>query len=631
MRTLFSLSSAVAVIAAITAQSSYAAPAKGAATARAETPSKPSVSSADNACTPAEKWRYGTTVYPEWREIFNSSLARAQAPVWGFSQALGLRRVAQNDENRVLAEYFISRSLSESRLAHVAFNGFNIIASRTPTPETFGVQMAAVDCLNQIQKRFPTFEPSARVSANMSALLKMTLTERQKQVAYTYLGDHALSMMAAGRSKSEIQEMIALLKGSGPIEWFVKGMLAARGAEHASVITQMEKFLKAPALPTSVARYADQAHLVAARSYFSTERFDLATVHLKAIKKSSNELAKSLSELSWAYLQDERYSEAIGTAMNLQQGGLRSTFAPEAPMVMSMALNEICQYPESLKAINGFRRGYEQAYRYLSAWNSSPERPAIYPIAVQFLKRQAKIPVRVGSEWVRSPLFISHQDEINLLFDEKDNTAKLSKSGASEQRKLGAQVRGMSKELKAKIRLARSMMKPGDDLPASVRNDLSRLRKVLTHYGRFRRAAPTWRVILTNFQKMTGPQEKKLVDRINTDLASRSVKMLHQLEEIAENNQLIEVEIYNGASQDIIWQNAHPDYKELAKNMKDEQHKSAQKVYDWGVVANATDEGGEIWEDELGSFKADLYDNCSSKDKYLALKRSTFARSPASN
>ena len=62
--------------------------------------------------------------------------------------------------------------------------------------------------------------------------------------------------------------------------------------------------------------------------------------------------------------------------------------------------------------------------------------------------------------------------------------------------------------------------------------------------------------------------EKKLVARINADLDARTLRMLDQLEEIAENVQLIEIEIYNGASHDIIWQNAHPDYKEIAKKMK---------------------------------------------------------------
>jgi hypothetical protein len=85
---------------------------------------------------------------------------------------------------------------------------------------------------------------------------------------------------------------------------------------------------------------------------------------------------------------------------------------------------------------------------------------------------------------------------------------------------------------------------------------------------------------------------------------------------------LVEVEIYNGASEDIIWQNAHPDFKKVAKEMSDDStnRAPASKVWDWGKASNITEEGAEIWEDELGSFKANMADNCTSKDKYLAIR-----------
>src|SRR6185437_5883858 len=100
-----------------------------------------------------------------------------------------------------------------------------------------------------------------------------------------------------------------------------------------------------------------------------------------------------------------------------------------------------------------------------------------------------------------------------------------------------------------------------------------------------------------------------------------NVRMLTQLDEIAENIQLIEVEIYNGASQDIIWQNAHPDYKKIAEQMKDQREAvERSKTWDWGREVAGSDDSQEIWEDELGSFKANLFDNCSSKDKYIAIR-----------
>jgi hypothetical protein len=128
---------------------------------------------------------------------------------------------------------------------------------------------------------------------------------------------------------------------------------------------------------------------------------------------------------------------------------------------------------------------------------------------------------------------------------------------------------------------------------------------------------------LANHQKQAPGIEKKHTADIESDLKIRTDRMLTQLQEVAENIQLIEVEIYNGASEDIIWQNAHPGYKKVAKDLdnEDADRAPASKVWDWGRTRIASDNDNvEVWEDELGSFKADMVDNCSSKDKYLALK-----------
>jgi hypothetical protein len=97
--------------------------------------------------------------------------------------------------------------------------------------------------------------------------------------------------------------------------------------------------------------------------------------------------------------------------------------------------------------------------------------------------------------------------------------------------------------------------------------------------------------------------------------------MMNQIEDVAENDELIEVEIFNGASEDIIWQNAHPEYKDEAKQFQADRDKNRAEGLNWGRMPASMEGDGEVWEDELGSFKADLYDNCSSRDKYLALHK----------
>jgi hypothetical protein len=135
--------------------------------------------------------------------------------------------------------------------------------------------------------------------------------------------------------------------------------------------------------------------------------------------------------------------------MSLDSGGLRHTFAPETPMVMAMALNELCQYPESVRAIGLFKRDYEKPYKWLSTWSSQTKHEPLYPTVVKFLRKQAPdVPDRVGSEWVRSLVFITDQDELNLIIDEVESTKALGKSGAKEQKKIASEARALALTLK---------------------------------------------------------------------------------------------------------------------------------------------------------------------------------------
>ena len=102
-----------------------------------------------------------------------------------------------------------------------------------------------------------------------------------------------------------------------------------------------------------------------------------------------------------------------------------------------------------------------------------------------------------------------------------------------------------------------------------------------------------------------------LVARINANLAAKSALMLAQLDEIAENTKLIQVEIFNGASHDIIWQNANPEYRDVSRKWKSESKKdqAASRVWNWGTIRKSG-EKVELWEDEMGAMKANIINHC---------------------
>jgi len=579
-----------------------------------------------DACGAGESWTFSPALEAEWSDAFNRFLKGSRSPVIAFSEGLALRRFGSTEEAKFFGEYWVSRALNEAKLAHVAWNGFSAMVARTVSAEQLGIQLAALSCLLEIQARTPAMAFTGGVALRLpelaqglGALSGKNLTEA-KRILQQAASARIRELVSEEKPSQKVGEaLLSILKDAGADEFLSKGLWAARRAEHRNTISWLRKFLEAP--PSKhLERYRDQARILLGRAHFSTGEFEASLNILKTVTRNSNELAHSLSDLAWAQLLEGRHSEAIGTAVALRAGGLRNTFTPETPMVMSMAMNEICQYPQSVLAIQSFQKKYEVPHRWLSAWIAKPT--PLYPHATRFLRKSPDAPpMAVASDWVRSPLFIAFQDEINLLFDEKDSARSLGRSGSEEQKKLTGQIIQFVRELKPKLKLAKMQQKEGQSLPARILNDLAFLKHEMLRLRRLRQAAPIWQMILSNHLKLAPLREARLVAGINEDLNRRTRMMYYQLEEIAENLQLVEVEIYNGASQDIIWQNAHPDYKKVAQGFTEEK-RSAQKVWDWGrVVASSGDsEAGEIWEDELGSFKAAVFDNCSSKDRYLALK-----------
>jgi len=591
----------------------------------------------DRTCTSSESWTFGGSFPAEYQREYREFLKSGKTSVRGFSEAVALRKASTQADQKLFAEYWMAHALLDAGQIHTAYQGFLAILGKAPHKEYIGVHAAAMDCLIQIHYQHPALMIPEETTALFPAYLKVEeapegLLSYLKEVAW----DGTLNLLETQLSDdriapAKVQASLAQLDGSGVYHSLAQGLWMAKQGDHFKTIENLQKFVDDPKIPRNLGRFVDLAHMLLARAHYSAGQYDLASDELKRVKKNSNFLAETLQELSWAYLMNEKYPEAIGTAMNLEAGGIRHTYAPEAPMVMAMAMNELCQYPESVKAIKSFRKNYESSYRWLSNWVNmkNADSSKLYETSVDFIKRKpSDVPERVASEWVRSPLFISSQDEINLYFDERDASPRVSKAAAIEQRKVGQDILKKARELKPRLKVAKMKLKPGETLAANLLKSLADLKDEVVHWRRMQLAAPIWTTVSKRFLAGIPAHQGKLIAGINLDVKNRNLRMLTQLEEIAENIQLIEVEIYNGASEDIIWQNAHPDYKEVAKQFKSEQGLSPDKVWDWGrSLANEgsdentdTSQGPEIWEDELGSFKANLFDNCSSKDKYLSLR-----------
>lgn len=567
---------------------------------------------ADSACTLSESWKFGDSLEPEFIQTFEIGQKNKLSPVQSFSEAIAYRKMANGDEAKSFAEYWISKSLHRAGLVHIAQFGWSVVAAREVNPRTEGVQRAALECLLVVRDKNPTIEIPSQVFDRLKDYPASAVRSRAA-------GVWARQIIGSNATNSNLDDVIKLITPNSEEHLLVTGMQEIQRKSFPQAISKLKLFLAHKKLPEHLEKFREPAQILLSRAYYSTGKYQDAATELKKISRSSNELAQSLTELAWAHLKAENYTDAVGTGISLQSAGMKRTFSPEGLMVMSMALNELCQYPEAIKAISLYKKQYEKAFHWLEQNHNANLN--WYGLALEFLQKKSQIPPNVVSEWIRGPGFITRQEEINLLIKEKDYAAKLQKSGATELAEMATQILAHIQKVRPKVISTLETLKADDTLPESLRRELSSLRDEINHYERLRKGAGPWKKILANHMKRAPKIQEKLVREINDQIADKTKRMFTILDEITDNLQLIEVEIYSGASQDIVWQNAHPDYKQKAKQIDDQsQGKKASTDWNWGKVEGGLSGQGEVWEDEVGSFKADVVNNCASKEKYMQIR-----------
>ena len=589
------------------------------------------------ACTPSETWTFddaleielAKTIGSEWKTDFEAGMKKKVSSVRGFSEALAMRRLARSPQTQAIAEYWLARSLKQAGLDHLAYSGFQALAKHMPSRETAGVQISALLCLTQMRKEHPSFQ-LGDAARTLPILWKLVAKHPLEKMIQQSLRDIAVERLVERVGDNDAGQEFALLEkivrdAPGTQGEFALSLIALQARDHHGAVLHLGRVLSANALPNELKRHRDLLRILVGREYYTAERFEESIHEYQQIKKTSNELIRVLSELSWAHLRAGRYGESVGAAIGLQSGTLKEVFAPESTMVMAIALNELCEYPEALKSIQLFRKNYAKSYDWLK---TKGEIATGYSTAIAFAKRgpaslaEAGIPKRVATEWIRSPLFISHQDRINLAFRERDFAEKTEGEGIREQSAWALKLSLAARDLKTRYQKAKIRLKPGEVVSASLMNEARALRRDLVHYRRLKASGRVWKRVLASHNARMPMLQKALVSEVDEEIRRLNGRMLAQLEEVSENNERIEIEILNGASQDLVFQNAHPDYKDVAARLKKtgKGQWAADQVYNWGATPGGLEGADEIWEDELGSFRADLTDHCESRERYLTLR-----------
>jgi len=566
------------------------------------TPAKADVSAA---CQGSETWTTEGSTAPSWMNQYRDFVSGKTSPVYSFSQAIQLKRISallvHSEFERDFSEFWVGRILYQLKLDALAQQVFRSVYENAETPT---IKKASFVCMTQIQKRSPDWGAP-------SGLAWMKLGLKKTDADAVFLASLKLPAGQMSGMASGLPE---------PHRAFLSGLDAVAKHRYPEAIANFKKFNDYFATHSDafLEHYRNDARLYLARSEYSMAKFKDAADDFQKVSKTSNQQIDAMSDLSWAYLLDEKYGAAIGIAMQLRAGVLRNTFAPEPLMVAAMALNELCLYPDSIRMTQAFVNDYSKTHEWLTA---NPNPSDLYSEVLKVLKGKSTVPSKVATEWLKNPSFLSRQKELNLLIETPKMLTSIHQKAVLEQNRLTHDFIENSQKFIKEVRIAKLKLKPGESLDPSYADRYLSLKRDLRNLSHYYRASRTWKGLAHRYQHEIPSLRSHLVAAINTDLKKQNRQMLSLLDKVRDNSDLIEVEIYNGASQDMIWKNAHPDFEKLSESLKDPKPAvNSAKTWNWGRMPASDVEHAEVWEDELGALKADISSQCDERERYQKLK-----------
>jgi len=556
------------------------------------------VLASEGACSSSESWKK-VELDQKWQTRFKKYLGKEFSNMEGMAMARSLKSESVTRYEQLFSQYWLAHALERSGHFPVAADGFERLVSSIPDGKEYApIREAGFACLIKIHHEHASRFLSSKF---YSSWTKLPESDLKDYIAYRW-----------GIEQGKYKQSTKFMASSSPLKLVMEALIDWENRDWKLGAEKMDQFFQKPVRQAYLKNHINYWRILASRLHYSSSSFKSSVRYLSLVDKQANELVPALTEMAWAQLKSGKYNDSIGTALSLQTGWLQNTYSPEGLMVMSMAFNETCYYPESMRSLELLRKQYGPVAKWLKD-NKKMSGDNLYSELRKSLKKESEAPFRLTSEWVRSSAFLSRQSEINELLTQDKFAVKAEKEAKLRQTlrvtKLLKDVRQIKKDLEdfQKTESHTAL------IPDWIEVKLTALRNDLEEYDSLRGFAPVWKLVQKSNKKTAEARRNVLLSEIKNHIKAVNTRIGHQLSDIDENIKFIEVEVYQGATQDVIFSNANPDYaKKLASLKKKEGFKLNPNEMKWGSISTNDLSKGEIWEDELGGFKADLPNKCTN-------------------
>lgn len=355
-----------------------------------------------------------------------------------------------------------------------------------------------------------------------------------------------------------------------------------------------------------------------ARMYFAQKKYPKAHEHYMQVPKDHPLWVQALIEQGWTQLALEDFSGAIGNMYSLHSPYFKAVYQPESFVVRTIGYINICQYGDAYKSLSFLEKDYRDWSTKMNGYMTTGKVTAdsMYNNVKTYIRGKSDenlhgVPYQIWREMARRKDFLNLQAALNEKLDETKRYEGVNEKIKEEKagiRFRAAQSKRRFDEWKTKIasvKKDRSLAKNLQEWQASLK-----LEKDITIGHRFRLAIlEVSRQGYLDFQKRSQAQLDKetvrLSARAGENLLKRAQGIKEEMARVLDNNELLRYEVFSGSGENIRYQVAGG---QVAGANRVPAHIKPVKMMNWSF-------DGEFWEDEIGSYRSSLQNNCPRTDQ----------------
>lgn len=349
-----------------------------------------------------------------------------------------------------------------------------------------------------------------------------------------------------------------------------------------------------------------------ARMHFTQGRYAAAVEEYMKIPKDHPLWVQALIEQGWAQLNTDDPAGAIGNMYSLHSPYFKSVFMPESWVVRTIGYINICQFGDAYKTLTKLEQmhsGWLNAVDNYKKINKSPD--AYYATIKKYVKGKSDanvdgMPYQVIREIARQRGFLDAQNSINILEDEVAQFTFIYGLIKKDQSEVSAKHL-RTQNLLARIKSDLAKTKTNSELAKNINEWSAQKRlneQLLEMYDYqnvlFEQARKGYVKMKANSLARIEAEKSKFKNTAGRELIDNLADISKTINQIFESNEFLRYEIFSGSGENIRYQvagGAVSDEKRIPANIK------PQKILNWEF-------DGEYWEDEIGSYRSTLQNNC---------------------